>query len=256
MKHVLTTVVFALFWANASLAQPLVVGVQPTAPDLPENILRFHITFNEPMREGVVFDHVVFRRKDTGEEVAQVFYDNFYELWSDNHRRLTLIVDPGRVKTGLAANSEMGRAFVAGDEYILSVLPGWVSLAGEPLDTQFDYAFRAFPEIRSPMAPRDWQITFENRVLSILFDRPIDIYSLSAHAVPITEDDIAVDGRWDLDGNGRSAQFTIEGDAIPTRLAIRNRFEDVAGNTIIAAFDHLSGTIDAGQERGITFVDW
>jgi hypothetical protein len=256
MKHVLTMVVFALFWANASLAEPLVVGVQPTAPDLPENILRFHITFNEPMREGVVFDHVVFQRKDTGEEVAQVFYDNFYELWSDNHRRLTLIVDPGRVKTGLAANSEMGRAFVAGDEYILSVLPGWVSLAGEPLDTQFDYAFRAFPEIRSPMAPRDWKITFENRVLSILFDRPIDIYSLSAHAVPITEDDIAVDGRWDLDGNGRSAQFTIEGDAIPTRLAIRNRFEDVAGNTIIAAFDHKSGTIDAGQERGITFVDW
>lgn len=249
-------VVFALFWANASLAEPLVVGVQPAAPDLPENILRFHITFSEPMREGVVSDHVVLRRKDTGKDVAQVFFDNFYELWSDNHRRLTLVVDPGRVKTGLSANSEMGRAFVAGDEYILSVLPGWQSLAGDTLDTQFDQTFKAIPEFRSPMVPQDWQITFENRVLSILFDRPIDIYSLSAHAVPITEDDIAVDGHWELDGDGRTAQFTIEGDATPTRLAIRHRFEDVAGNTIIAAFDHKSGTIDASQERGISFFDW
>ncbi len=42
------------------------------------------------------------------------FFDNVYELWSDDHRQITILVDPGRVKTGLKENLKRGRAFIAG----------------------------------------------------------------------------------------------------------------------------------------------
>jgi|GEM_PF-4488641 len=95
--------------------------VYPSADELPENLLRFFIYFSAPMGSGGI--HESFELLDgEGRPVPGVFLDSRYELWSPDRRRLTLLLDPGRVKTGLKAHNRLGRALIVGEEYRLRVV--------------------------------------------------------------------------------------------------------------------------------------
>ena len=88
----------------SSRVAPRVETILPLADELPENILRFYIRFSEPMAEGESLKHVRLWDDTSGEELTGVFFDHVHELWSADRRQITLLVDPGRVKTGLVAN--------------------------------------------------------------------------------------------------------------------------------------------------------
>ena len=80
---------------------PAVVdGIFPSSDALPENLLRFYVHFSAPMQSGGVQDHIVLLGSD-GQPVVAAFLELTTELWGPAMRRLTVLLDPGRIKRGV-----------------------------------------------------------------------------------------------------------------------------------------------------------
>jgi hypothetical protein len=114
----------AAAWSSSSAGQrtPRVTLVQPSGSSVPANLLRISIEFESPV-EGPVLARLALLRAN-GQSIQQPFLDQ--ELWSPNARTLTVLLHPGRIKTGLLAREELGPIFVTGDEVA-------VALDGRPL---------------------------------------------------------------------------------------------------------------------------
>src|SRR5215470_11519657 len=89
---------------------PRVVMVQPSAREVPANLLRISIHFTAPV-EGPVLSRIGLRRAD-GSVIAQPFLQQ--ELWSPDGTTLTFLMHPGRVKSGLVAHEAMGPILAPG----------------------------------------------------------------------------------------------------------------------------------------------
>lgn len=235
---------------------PEVVAIYPRTVELPENVLRFYIYFSEPMSDGGFLEHVRLEHVESGEDLTGVFFDNIHELWSSDRRRITLLVDPGRVKTGLAANRRLGRAFAAGQTYRLHVRPSWRSLRGAPLRAGFSARWRAVSEDRQPVDVSAWRATSSARgpraALHVDFGEAVDHVSVHRLLQVLGPDGRPVDGIWRIDGGDRTAHWTPVGHwrgAIHEHaLHVAGRFEDIAGNNLGAAFDHRVGEVSPGSE--------
>ncbi|MEO0323770.1 MAG: hypothetical protein AAF447_12490 [Myxococcota bacterium] len=229
-------------------AAPRVMAVYPRSPSIPENVLRFYVTFSEPMADAASSVPIRLLREG-GEDLSGVFFRPDEALWSADRRRLTLLVDPGRVKTGLRAHRTLGRAFVAGERYRLEVRAGWPSLAGKPLETPFVHRFVATPEDRAKVDPARWCVrTTEGAAgarLTVGFGEPVDHASVQRLLRVANADDVLVPGSWTLGAGDAQARWTPAeplGAAFGShRLLVGARFEDVAGNDLRAAFDHGVG---------------
>jgi hypothetical protein len=92
------------------------IRISPQATVLPANTLRFYLHFPTSAEAHFDRDHLWLRTED-----QQVVRDPFLvlsqELWSVDGRRLTVLMEPGRIKRGLAAEP----ALVAGRTYSLVV---------------------------------------------------------------------------------------------------------------------------------------
>src|SRR5689334_1054660 len=77
---------------------PCVEALYPGAATLPANHLKFYVHFSVPMRQGVFMDYCKLL-DDHGRMVPEPFRET--ELWSEDGRRLTLWLHPGRQKTGV-----------------------------------------------------------------------------------------------------------------------------------------------------------
>src|SRR5262245_8015553 len=88
----------------AAAGTPRVVAVGPSGLAVPENLLRISIRF-DVAPEGQVLRHLSLATVD-GRPLHEPFLDQ--ELWSPDGRVLTLLLHPGRVKTGLIAHEQLG----------------------------------------------------------------------------------------------------------------------------------------------------
>ncbi len=102
---------------GTALAAPAVT-VYPSGPSVPENLLRIELRFTEPQQEPIAIDHVHLLDAE-GVEIPSAFLD--LSLPSADGRRLTLLLHPARVKTGVGANLAFGRALHAGSDVTLQV---------------------------------------------------------------------------------------------------------------------------------------
>lgn len=81
------------------------------------------------------------------------------ELWSPDRQCLTLLLDPGRVKSGLAARETMGRALFPGRSYTLVVSGRALDAAGCSLVTDTHFTFTVTEaDIETP-DPAVWNMT-------------------------------------------------------------------------------------------------
>ncbi|MEM7612716.1 MAG: hypothetical protein AAF270_13605, partial [Pseudomonadota bacterium] len=137
---------------------PTNVELYPSAAQLPENLLRLYLYF--PRRMGPRVSTADLKLLDVnGEEIAQAFLPTRYELWSSDRTRLTVLLDPGRVKTGLAAHNALGRVLVAGQRYTL-VVPGTMADAsGCQLGEDIEFTFRAGPADLERPTPATWEVS-------------------------------------------------------------------------------------------------
>jgi hypothetical protein len=92
--------------------------VTPTGDTVPENLLRIELRLARPLAHPLAMDHV--RLLDgQGHLVEGAFLD--LPLPGADGRTLTLLLHPGRVKTGVGANLALGRALHAGEDVTLVV---------------------------------------------------------------------------------------------------------------------------------------
>jgi hypothetical protein len=224
-------------------AEPTVVTqVYPTADELPENLLKFYVHFSAPMRRGHIYDHIRLL-DESGKPVELPFLEIDEELWDPGMKRLTLFIDPGRIKRGVEPLEDVGPALVAGKRFKLVIDGAWKDASGKPLARSFVKSFNVAPPDRDPPDPEKWTVTPPagggTAPLAVAFGKPMD-HALSLRMVRV------VDGEGnEVAGTAalaeRETRWTFTPDAAwrPGRysLVVQTTIEDLAGNNIGKPFD-------------------
>ena len=240
-----------------------VLAIYPTAAELPVNLLRIYIHFSAPMSEGRAARAIRVCRADTGEELHDVFLPPEPELWDPERRRLTMLLDPGRIKRGLVPNLEAGYPLVEGVPIKVLVDAEFRDAAGRPLQYGAERRYGIGAALRSRIHLDDWRITApkagSRTALVADFGRPLD-HGLLQHCLRVCDaTGTAVPGDAEVGMEERSWRFT---PSLPWRegnfrLVVEPRLEDVAGNSPIRVFDRdITLPEDAPPEDGRLWVDF
>jgi hypothetical protein len=220
-----------------------VVAVQPTAHTLPRNHLRFYVSFSDSMSEGEASEHVHLRRADTGEELEDVFLAFDPELWDPSRTRLTVLLDPARIKRGLAPHREVGYPLVEGVDVELVVDGGFRDARGTPLGVAFVQHYRVGPDLRSIVEPSTWTIDVppagSREPLVVHFGRPLDAALTARCLVVVDRTGSPPRGAAVIGAEERSWSFrpATAWEAHEHELVVDPVIEDVSGNSIARVFD-------------------
>ncbi len=220
----------------------VVANVFPTADVLPENLLKFYIHFSAPMSAGHIYDHIHLRN-EAGKEIELPFLEIDEELWNPAMTRLTLFIDPGRIKRGVQPLEEIGPALEEGKRYTLIIDAGWRDAANVPLRQAFQKRFTVGPTDREPIELSRWKIQSPQaetrRPLSITFSEPMD-QALALRVIRVLDaSNQLVAGTADLTNQERQWSFTPAHPwhRGPHQLSVQTTIEDLAGNNVGKAFD-------------------
>lgn len=215
----------------------VVTQVYPTADVLPENQLKFYVHFSAPMARGAAYQNVRIR-DSAGAVIELPFLELEEELWDPPMQRLTLLIDPGRIKRGVKPLEDIGPVFEAGRSYSLTIEAAWRDAVGKPLRERFEKKFRAGPADRTPPDPKRWKIrapaSGTRDAVVLEFDEPMD-QALIMRLVDVPE----VAGSDVLENQERRWKFTPAQPwkAGDYRITIPTTIEDLAGNNIGKTFD-------------------
>ena len=211
--------------------------------------MRFYIHFLTPMQPNIAYDYIKLR--DDTRTVDEAAFIRFkQELWNEDRTRLTVLIDPGRIKREVAANAELGPALRADSRYSLVVEAGWPSADGTTVLPAFTKTFQVAEALRSLPDARNWSKNVpcvDTRApLTITFDRPFDRHLLTQSLRVQTAQGRVIEGEMDVVAAEQIWRFT------PTRpwpyeelqLIADTTLEDVAGNNFHDLLDHIAGNDD------------
>jgi hypothetical protein len=220
----------------------LVDSVFPSSDALPENLLRFYVHFTAPMQRGGAQDHIVLLGPD-GQPVAAAFLGLTTELWDPAMQRLTVLLDPGRIKRGVGPNVALGAPLRQGHRYTLVIRKGMSDAEGRPLLEEFSKPFRVTAAIREPIDPGRWTVDLPasgtRQALMLSFPASVD-HALLARVIRVVDaDQQPVAGRIEIDRQETRWAFTPSSAWVagPYQLRVDANLEDVSGNTPWAPFD-------------------
>jgi hypothetical protein len=221
----------------------VVVSIAPRAGSVPFNLLRVYVCFSAPMSEGWAGHAVVVRRADTGEPLDGVFLPMEPELWDSSRRRLTLLLDPGRIKRGLLPNAEAGYPLAEGVPVSIVVEQSFRDAQGQPLRAPAERRYLVGPAIRARVAPSAWRLqpprAGSESPLVAAFDRPLDGALLRRCLAVVDSGTTRVPGETVADEDDSRWRFTPSSPwpAGDYALRVDTRLEDVAGNSVRRVFD-------------------
>ena len=219
---------FAVTLGSAYAEQPKaqVVLVQPSGPNVPANLLRISIKFASQV-EGPLLPRLALLHAD-GTRVQEPFLEQ--ELWSPSGKMLTVMMHPGRVKTGLKARDEKGPILSVGDDVALA-------FDGVPIKR-----WSVGPAVVTGPIVSAWRVSpvraDSKQPLVVVLDAAIDGRDGDYLAVADVRDR-RVAGRAQLTDGERTWTFT---PSAPWRLGayklvVRGTLEDPAGNRLGSHFE-------------------
>lgn len=227
-----------------SVDQARVVCIYPSSGQLPENLLRFYIYFNTPMKQGQALKHIQLV-DSAGNIDHHAFMEFKQELWSPDGKRLTLLFDPGRIKRGVSTNIALGPALLDGNQYHLTVSAAWQDVYGQPLSEKATKEFVAVKAYRQHLRVNrldlDKPKTNSCEPLGIRFDRAMD-HALVQSMIHIEDEEgNFIVGRWITLEQEQLIQFIPEENWQKGKYQIvfDSRLEDVAGNNFQALLDQI-----------------
>ena len=101
----------------------------PSSDRLPENLLKFYLHFSAPMSRGEVYKRVRLLDAD-GKRIDSAFLELDEELWDPLGKRITLLIQPGRIKQGLRRARIPGQCSKMGSRiHSKSIASGWMHRA-------------------------------------------------------------------------------------------------------------------------------
>lgn len=225
-----------------------VVQIYPSGGLLPENQLKFYVQFSGPMSRGSIYEHIQLR--DAAGKVLELpFLELDEELWDPAMTRVTLLIDPGRIKRGVKPLEDVGPVFEAGKIYTLAIKSSWRDASGRPLRAGFEKTFQIGPADRTPPDPKRWKFAYmppagTQAPLIVEFDEPMD-RALALRLISVRRDRAGgkqpapVDGEITVDQQERRWMLSPLGPwpAGTYRLVVATTIEDLAGNNIGKTFD-------------------
>lgn len=223
--------------------RPKLLAIYPSTDTVPENLLKIYLHFSEPMQQvGNALNFISVTHEEENREVP-VFLELQSELWNADHSRLTLWLDPGRIKTHLIPNREKGLPIREGNTYTIRIAENWknaqgIQLGGATVKTL--YVTRR--DMESPK-PEHWSVHTPGRTtldpLTLNFKEPLDaILALEAFRVYSSEAQ-EVAGVYKLEDQERTLHFFPKEPWPEGRysLIVESRLEDLAGNNLNHLFD-------------------
>ncbi len=221
---------------------PEVTNVFPSGNKLPENLLKFYLHFSTPMRQGDSY-RFVHLMNDDDEEVELPFLEIAQEMWSPDGTRLTLLLDPGRIKRGLKPREDSGPALEAGREYELVIDTNWKNLDGKPLKQAFRKSFRVGPPDSQQPDIAAWKFETPRangrETLAVRFDEPLD-HALASRVLSVIDPQgqpmagririVRGETQWHFQPDARwtAGEYQLHADSI---------LEDRAGNSLGRPFE-------------------
>lgn len=218
------------------------VAIFPSAGELPENLLRVYLHFSAPMQQGDSYRHVRIV-EDSGKIIDRPFLQVPQELWNAEGTRLTLLLDPGRVKEGLKPRAEAGQVLFAGRRYTLEVDTTWLDAAGNALAEAGRKTFRVTPPDVTQPDPKQWKVTPprpETRdPLLVQFPEPLDEAMLHRALAVVASNGEEVAGVISVSAGESQWQFTPKSAWTngAFRIRISSTLEDRVGNSIARPFE-------------------
>ena len=221
---------------------PIVENIFPSSDSVPENMLKMYFVFSKPMQEVRSLDYIkVYDNKN--DSLVDVFLDLQPELWNKKHTRLTLWLDPGRIKTDLIPNKERGLPIIEGKDYRLEIAAEWKDYTGVPLGVPYQKTFHV--ETRDTQSPdiRSWGILPPKagslEVLRIQFQEVMDAV-LSKEVIKIyNKEGQEIAGVFLLEDNEKELSFKPENTwkSGGYYILVDAKLEDLAGNNLNRLFD-------------------
>jgi hypothetical protein len=213
------------------------IRISPQAKVLPTNTLRFYIHFPRPAEAH--FDRAQLWLLNEEEQVVRdPFLVLSQELWSLDGRRLTVLMEPGRIKRGLGADPSHEPALVVGRTY---------SLVVTALGQTARHTFRVSDPVLEAADETRWRLvspaagSLDPAVVH--FDRVMDAALCEDEIGVLTPAGEVVQTRVSLASDGTAARLIPSHPwrAGQHRLIVSECLEDVCGNRLGEALDHDLG---------------
>ena len=220
-----------------------VAAIYPDVAEVPVNLLKFYVQFTQPMSIGFAERAVRVCRDDTGEPIDGVFVPMDPELWDSTRQRLTMLLDPARIKHGLVPNMEIGYPLIEGVPFRLFIDTEFRDAGGQPLRAGTERRYAVGPEVRSRINPGQWQLNVpaagSTEPLVAVFERPLDHALLQRCLWVGDREETRLEGSGETGPGEMSWLFKpaspwAEGQH---RLVVERQLEDLAGNSPIRVFD-------------------
>jgi hypothetical protein len=219
-----------------------VIDIYPRVPALPLNALRFYVRFSARMSEGLAAQHVHLERADTGERL-DVFAPLDPELWDRARQRLTVLLDPARIKRGLSTHQSAGYPLTQGSVVRLVIDAELRDAGGVPLVASHARLYSVAAPVRERVRLERWRVEVPpagvRDALTVAFDRALD-HGLLGRCLEVRQaDGTAVRGITAVPPGEESWSFHPAEPWAGGRycLAVDPILEDLAGNSIRRVFD-------------------
>ena len=217
-------------------------AVYPSGGLVPENLLKVYVQFSGAMSRGEAYQRLRLRDA-AGAVVPLAFLELDEELWDPDLRRLTLLIDPGRIKRGVRPLEEVGPALRAGQTYTLEVDAAWHDADGRPLTSGFQRSFRVAAADRQPIDLARWQLNDPHDgsrdALEIDFGEPLDRALAERMLQVVDSAGRPVRGSLTVGAGERTWRFTParSWSAGSYAVKVNTALEDLAGNKVGRPFD-------------------
>ena len=240
--------------------QAKMVRIYPSSNQLPENLLRFYIYFNTPMKRGQALKYIQLTDA-VGNIDSHAFMEFKQELWSPDGKRLTILFDPGRIKRGVSTNMELGPALLEGNRYHLTISGAWQDVYGQELSVETMKEFVTTKAYRQPIKVNEWVIHKPEAnsydTLCVHFDRIMD-YALVRSMIQIeSEEKKFIAGYWEILEQEQLIQFIPEKrwQKGNYQIVFDSCLEDIAGNNLQALLDQIESEEEnnANMQQTIDF---
>ena len=227
-----------------------VLSIDPGGNRLPANVLRISVTFSAPMEQGGAAGRFHLLAEDGGELIGALL-PMPPELWDRPCRRLTVLLDPGRIKRGLQPNIQAGPPLVPGNSVTFVVDGQLTDAAGAPLVSAVQRTYRIDEPIRTRVDPGRWDVSWPDSAgnqLVVRFGRSLDRALVGRCLKVVDLDGRVVPGEAVLDQDATIWTFTPAVASVAGwSLHVHPDLEDVAGNSVRRPFDRDLWDLDAGR---------
>ncbi|NRB51560.1 MAG: hypothetical protein HRU41_28060 [Saprospiraceae bacterium] len=219
-----------------------VIAIYPNQDTIPENLLKMYLYFSAPMSVGNSYKHLHWY-SGKGDTLNLPFLQLEPELWNEDRTRLTLWLDPGRVKRDLIPNQLLGGPLVNGEHYVLQVDQGWKDRQGNPIKNEMVVQFAVGRLDRNKPKPNSWKLlqpsaAGQNPLILQMGD--ILDYALLQHTITVwSSQEQQIAGRVQVNQEQTEWHFYPDlpwasGDYY---IKIDSKLEDLAGNNLNRLFD-------------------